>query len=65
MKPLLILSALLAALWAYQHRPVPVDRSWWYEVPAREWRVEHGDIRIACGPVGCEGTRKNGEGVRL
>jgi hypothetical protein len=66
MKPLaLLLLIAFAALWLYQYRPIPVDRSWWYEVPVKEWATLHGDITGVCDPVGCEGKRLNGERVRL
>ena len=62
MKPLALLLILLAALYLWQYRPIPVDRSWWFEVPKT---AVHGDITVICWPGGCEGKRANGERVRL
>lgn len=65
MKTAAIIAILLAALWLYQYRPIPVDRSWWRDEPVAAWRVEHGDVTIICGPGWCKGVRKNGEVIRL
>jgi len=64
MKPLALLLILLAALWLWQYRPIPVDRSWWFEVPAAEWRGEHGNITVICEPWSCWFER-NGKVVKL
>jgi len=62
MKSIILLAILLAALWLWQYREIPVDRSWWFEPPKT---AVHGDITVICEPGGCEGKRANGERVRL